>query len=91
MAQRRGIELKPADIGRAVIYRPHPNAPGEEGVLVGFRHRTVWVRLGAEKAAMPTSRSYLSWPVTTASAAQGRPYSRVQSASNASPTTTASG
>jgi hypothetical protein len=74
-----------------VIYRPHPNAPGEEGVLVGFGHRTVWVRLGAEKTAMPTSRSYLSWPVTTASAAQGRPYCRVRSASNASPTTTASG
>ena len=54
-----------------MIYRPHPNAPGEEGVLVGFGHRTVWVRLGAEKTAMPTSRSYLSWPVRTASAAKG--------------------
>jgi hypothetical protein len=74
MAQRRGIELKPADIGRAVVYRPRPDAPGEEGVLVGFGHRTVWVRFGAVKTAMPTSRSYLSWPVTTASAPQGRPY-----------------
>jgi hypothetical protein len=55
MAQRRGIELKPADIGRPVIYRPRPDAPGEEGVLVGFGRRTVWVRLSAVKISMRTS------------------------------------
>jgi hypothetical protein len=51
MAQRRGIELKPADIGWAVIYRPHPNAPGEEGVLVGFGQHGVgapWRREGRD-------------------------------------------
>jgi len=47
------IKVTEDDIGRAVIYRPH-GLPPDEGVIVAFNERFVFVRLVGEQFSKAT-------------------------------------
>lgn len=48
------------DIGRGVLYVPHPGVC-EDGVITSFNERFVFVRYGADTGSKATHRSNLEW------------------------------
>lgn len=45
--------LRPADVGRAVVYRPAVGA-AEDGVIVSWNERYVFVRYGVQNSSKAT-------------------------------------
>jgi hypothetical protein len=58
------IEPKQSDIGRRVIYRVHPNAKAERGVIARVNEKYVFVRFGKEEHSAMTTRDQLEWQGT---------------------------
>ncbi len=58
------IEPKQSDIERKVIYRVHPDAKAEEGIITRFNEKYVFVRFGKEEQSAVTTRDQLEWQGT---------------------------
>ncbi len=55
-------------IGAGVVYRPHPDAPAEDGVITSVGERWVHVRYRGDHGSKATAPELLSWLTAPSSA-----------------------
>ena len=56
------IDPKPTDIGRLVVYRPgYTGAAPEQGIVISYNDRFVFVRYGGSLGGKATRREDLEW------------------------------